>query len=120
MSLLSIFLPWVKIKQLEEELEKEQMRLAGCGIAAMANTRNSIRTRIDRNNPYWSASYGDVCSAVDREILYRELLEKECGDIDRVISRLGLSPEEYRTEGGCLKVPKLLNAIADMKEVTAG
>lgn len=59
-----------------QELEIERMRLAGCGVAAMANTERSKKQRIGRDNPYWSASYGDVCAAVDREMKYREALKE--------------------------------------------
>lgn len=58
-----------------EELELERMRLAACGIAAMSNTENTVAQRITRDNPYWSASYGDVCATVDREMAMREELE---------------------------------------------
>lgn len=57
------------------ELERERLRLAACGVAAMANTPSTIAQRIGRDNPYWSASYDGVCSAVDREMKYREILD---------------------------------------------
>lgn len=65
-----------RVRVLEQELETERMRLAGCGVVAMQNTRESTKERITKDNPYWSASYGDVCSAVDREISLREALEQ--------------------------------------------
>jgi hypothetical protein len=61
-----------EIDRLREQLEIERIRLAACGVAAMANTEETIKQRIDKDNPYHSASYGDVCSAIDREIAYRE------------------------------------------------
>lgn len=60
---------------LKEELEAERLRLAGCGVAALQNTEESKAKRITRDNPYWSASYGDVCGAVDREMKLRAELE---------------------------------------------
>jgi len=67
-------------KQLSEaraELEVERMRLAACGVAAMANTKESAeKVRISDSNPYWSASYYDVCSAIDREMILREEREQ--------------------------------------------
>lgn len=117
---LKLLFPWFYVLQLERELNTERMRLAGCGVAAMQNTRDSIKGRITKNNPFWSASYDDVCRSVDREILYRELLEKECGDIDKVIGRLGWNPEDFRTAGGCLHVPKLMNALADITTPGSG
>jgi hypothetical protein len=53
-------------------LEYERIRLAACGVAAMANTIDTIKQRINPDNTYWSASYGDICSAVDRQVEYRD------------------------------------------------
>lgn len=53
------------------ELETWQMRLAACTTAALSNTPSSAAERIDASNPYYSASYGDVCAAVDREMALR-------------------------------------------------
>ena len=61
--------------ELQNELEVERMRLAGCGVAAMANTEKTKADRLTKDNPYWSSSYGDVCAAVDREMKYRTSLE---------------------------------------------
>ena len=61
---------------LREELERERVRLAACGVAAMQNTKNSIKERIDSDNKYCSQSYIDVCTAVDREIAIREKLAR--------------------------------------------
>lgn len=58
--------------ELRKQLELERVRLAGCGVAATANTPASAATRIARGSPYWSASYGDVCAAVDREMKLRD------------------------------------------------
>lgn len=60
---------------LKADIECERMRLAGCGVAAMSNTEKTVAERIDRTNPNWSASYGDVCAAVDREMEYRAKCE---------------------------------------------
>jgi len=75
-------------KVLESE-EIERMRLAACGVAAMCNTKESIRQqRIKKSSPYFSASYADVCAAVDREICYREALQA-------IINELGVPGEGY-------------------------
>ncbi len=60
-----------RVQPLAQELEKERMRLAACGVAALQNTRQSIKERLTRNNPYWSDSYERVCDVVDREMKYR-------------------------------------------------
>lgn len=55
------------------QLEREQIRLAACATAALGNTPEQVAKRIEPDHPYYSASYGDVCRAVDREIEYREI-----------------------------------------------
>lgn len=69
---ISLSLHESRMKNVERDLEHERLRLAGCGVAAMQNTKKSSKDRIDRTNPNWSASYGDVCAAVDREMDLRE------------------------------------------------
>lgn len=60
---------------MKAQLEIERMRVVGCGIAAMGNTEKNKAERITKDNPYWTASYGDVCRAVDAEIELRCQLE---------------------------------------------
>lgn len=60
-----------RVAALEQELETEQIRLAACAAAALGNTAEAVAQRLTRESPYWSASYGDVCSAVDREMTLR-------------------------------------------------
>lgn len=55
-----------RIATLSADLERERMRLAGCGVAALCDTPKSAEAqRIGKDNPYWSASYGDVCRQID-------------------------------------------------------
>jgi len=56
------------IMELEKNYETLQMKLVACGIAAMQNTENSIKERLSSDHEYYSASYQDVCNAVDREM----------------------------------------------------
>jgi len=78
-----------EIGALREQLETERMRNVACGVEAMANTPESAKERLPRDHAYWSASYGDVCAAVDREMALRQqLAEREeaafmAGWIDR-------------------------------------
>lgn len=65
------------VAELKDEVETERMRLVGCGVAALMNTEESKPNRITRDNPYWSASYQDVCNMVDREIQHRETIAKQ-------------------------------------------
>lgn len=65
------------LKEKEEELETERMRLAGCGVVARANTRDSVKKcRISKDSPYYSASMGDVEDAVNREMYLRSKLDQ--------------------------------------------
>lgn len=60
---------------LRAELETERMRLTACSIAAGMNTREiAAHHRIGPDNKYYSASYADVCRAVDREMDLRDEL----------------------------------------------
>ena len=71
-----------------ESLETTRMQLAACGVAALANTNDTVKQRIGKDNEYWTASYGDVCRAVDMEIRYREAL-------DKIIHELGVPGPGY-------------------------
>jgi len=64
-----------RVDELERELENERIRLAACGVAALQNTEESIKERITKESPYWSASYSDVCNTVDREMKLERRLE---------------------------------------------
>lgn len=72
---------------LKEENERLCCQLAGCGVAALENTVSSRSRRAVRGDYGHSASYEDVCNAVDREIALREENERLRGWI--------------RVEGGC-------------------
>ena len=63
-------------RKLKEELDRERVRLAGCGVAAMQNTPKSIKARAKEGDYGWSASYGEVCRALDRKISFRKALIK--------------------------------------------
>lgn len=54
------------------EVEDLTLKLAGCGVAAMQNTISTIKDRLRPGDKYYCASYGDVCRAVDREMIYRD------------------------------------------------
>jgi|APFre7841882654_1041346.scaffolds.fasta_scaffold180068_1 hypothetical protein len=66
-----------EIEVLNNEIEQLRVQLAGCGVAAMCNTHESVKKQSIPEGSYgWSASYGDVIEAVKREIVLREELEK--------------------------------------------
>ena len=64
-----------RIAELEADLERERMRLAACGVVAMANTRDRAREARQMLPEYRSASLDDVERAVDREMAERERRE---------------------------------------------
>lgn len=84
----------IELEKARGELETERMKLAGCGVAAMCNTESTAAQRIDRDNPYWSASYGDVCAAVDREMKLRTELEALKHEPTAIVSLLSEQKEE--------------------------
>lgn len=63
------------VARLTAEIEQLRVQLAGCGVAAMQNTEKTIKDRVIPGDYGFSASYSDVCKAVDREIRYREALK---------------------------------------------
>lgn len=58
--------------ELKNELETERLRLAACGVVAMANTPESAKKQRQINEKYRSASLDDVIRAVDEEIKLRD------------------------------------------------
>lgn len=59
-------------ESLRQQLEIERVRLAACGIVAMANTPESAAKAREMLPQYRSASCDDVSAAVDREITLRQ------------------------------------------------
>ena len=76
------------IAELQDHIQTLVMQLAGCGVAALQNTEKSARERITKDNPYWCASYQDVCNAVDREMSLRSELATVRGERDELIEAL--------------------------------
>jgi hypothetical protein len=68
-----------EVSALRDQLETERLKLAACTTAALGNTPETVAQRLDREHPYWSASYGDVCAAVDREMALRDQLVQAQG-----------------------------------------
>lgn len=57
--------------------ERETMRLAAISSASLCNTERTVKNqRIDKDNPYWTVAYQDVCRAVDREMELRKELNE--------------------------------------------
>lgn len=60
---------------LAAEVESMRMQAAACMTACLQNTRESAKARIQRGHAYYTQAYGDVCTAVDREMRERERAE---------------------------------------------
>jgi hypothetical protein len=63
------------LKSTRAELGRERLRLAACGVVALANTPESALKAREMLPEYRSASLDDVESAVDREMQFRAELE---------------------------------------------
>jgi hypothetical protein len=63
-----------EMRRLNAEIEQLRVQLAGCGVAAMSNTRETLarQAKIKPGDYGWSASYGDALKTVEREICLRE------------------------------------------------
>lgn len=46
----------------------------------------------------------------------RRMLEQECDDVDRLLVFLGLDPEQCRTDGGMLNVPRTISLFEDLRD----
>lgn len=66
----------LEVDRLKAELEQTRVQLAGCGVAALCNTRESMEMHIVGHDAYgYSASYQSVLDVVGREINLREMNE---------------------------------------------
>lgn len=93
-----------QIAELREEVERERMRLAVCGVVAMADTHDSAAKCRDVHGDYKSASLSDVMRTVDAMMACREQVAALKADNER----LRKDAERYRW----LRDPN--NAIADV------
>ena len=73
---------------LTEIEERYEMMLAAITAAALGNTLASVVDRLPRDNPYWTATYGDVCAAVDREMAYRTELTGIRAELAAIVRRV--------------------------------
>lgn len=104
--------------ELRAELETERIRLAGCGVAALMNTEELKANRVSRDNPYWSASYQDVCNMVDREIELREELATARKVIEKLREQRNawrMFISGYKDEMGIEEMDEEIDAISGNK-----
>jgi hypothetical protein len=64
-----------RIAELEAELERERLRLAACGVVAMADTPESASKARDIHQDLWSASLDDVIRQIDALMALRLAIE---------------------------------------------
>lgn len=72
-----------EVQRLRAENELLVGQLVACGVAALANTRKSALQQRDIADEYKSASWSDVCDAVDREMNLRDEVERLKTVIDK-------------------------------------
>ena len=65
-----------EIDKLQKDLERERMRLVACEVVALGNTPESAAKAREMRQEFCSTACDAVASAVDREMRYRESLEK--------------------------------------------
>ena len=88
-----------RIAKLEADLERERLRLAACGVVAMADTPESAAKARDMSPEYHSASLADVIRQIDALMELRAALksqaptDKELGPVPE-----GLTDEEIADE----------------------
>lgn len=91
--------PWseallkTRVNDLEQQLEIERMRLAACGVVALANTPESAANAREMLPQYRSASCDDVARLVDSEMALRQQLAAE---IMRLEIALRIKTEEHK------------------------
>ena len=96
----------VAVAKKDAEIEMLRLQLAACGVAAMQNTEASKSERITRDNTYWSASYGDVCRAVDAEIALRaenERLQAQANERGALAIQNGIRMQHAEAENERLR-----------------
>ena len=82
-----------RVMQLEAELETERMRLAACGVVALANTPESAAKARYMLPEYYSGSCEDVAQSVDREMALRDRAEQLEADRENLLQLLESASE---------------------------
>lgn len=93
-----------EIAALKGELEDERIRLAACGVVAMANTPESAAKMRQMKDKYRSASLSDVERAVDAEMALRAELasvkahaDAMYADLDALRCGLGQTVSQFKS-----------------------
>jgi hypothetical protein len=96
-----------EVARLADELERERMRLAACGVVALSNTPESAAKQRDMHPVYMSASCHDVMGAVDREMQHRAevaRLQEIATALRDCLPEFGVSPIERKAIAAFEKV----------------
>lgn len=99
--------------ELRAQRDREFMRLAACGVAAICDTPTSMAEQlIESSNPNWSASYGDVLRRTKECIALRAALaasQERVRELESWCRRiLGL---QIRIEGGLTSAAAIASAV---------
>lgn len=95
-----------QIDKLRTELDIERVRLAGCGVIAMSNTRAELAKQFDGIHPYYDcASLQDVKATVLREIELREENESLRDKLKEANNLIEVLKTENRRLGEQLNIP---------------
>ena len=92
--------PWseallkTRVNDLEQQLEIERMRLAACGVVALANTPESAANARDMLPQYRSASCDDVARLVDSEMAMRQQLANRELEVQHVLGKVVLVEQQ--------------------------
>ena len=111
-----------EIERLRADLEREQLRLAACGVVALANTPESAAKARQMHDDYRSASCDDVARAVDREMALRAALVAAMEIVQKERTRIaynakGAPPAIY---DGYADIMRRLDAVIAQADAALG
>ena len=111
-----------EIERLRADLEREQLRLAACGVVALANTPESAAKARQMHDDYRSASCDGVARAVDREMALRAALVAAMEIVQKERTRIaynakGAPPAIY---DGYADIMRRLDAVIAQADAALG
>lgn len=111
-----------EIDRLRADAEREQLRLAACGVVALANTPESAAKARQMHDDYRSASCDDVARAVDREMALRAALVAAMEIVQKERTRIaynakGAPPAIY---DGYADIMRRLDAVIAQADAALG
>lgn len=103
-----------QLAEKDAELKTERIRLAACGVVALANTPDSAAKAREMLPEYRSASCDDVARTVDREMALREQLATVTAQRDLLGKILSCQVKLNESEA-CLVYQDCYEALASLK-----